>query len=286
MNQLNEKEKQILEDHEKASEVLRILKDKENTFVSKIENIKQEMTKLQSQIAVVNSEILTLNEKIESSKNESSTGTKDKKISFEELKINCANIINTFIREIPHNNINKANLRFKIKYGKMNLERLIEDENIDFHRLKLETKVQFDKNENDFFFTDENGNIYLDNLNIRRALFPLESIVIENYVPTIYVIDRKTNLPDIKEGHKQLQINSNATEDNKTKPNLINRIIRSIVVRIWKFFNLIAFLVFMICWINSCIFFRNVDEYNNLVKPFLENRFVFQGSTVLFNNIA
>jgi hypothetical protein len=162
----------------------------------------------------------------------------------------------------------------------MNLERLIEDENIDFNRLKLETKVQFDKNENDFFFTDENGNIYLDNLNIRRALFPLESIVIENYVPTIYVIDRKNNISDFKEGQKPLQLNSNSTEDNKIKTNWVNRLIKTIIARVWKFFNLIAFLVFMICWINSCIFFRNVDEYNNLVKPFLDNRFIFQGSTV------
>jgi hypothetical protein len=279
MNQLNEKEKQILEDHEKASEILKVLKDKEVDFMTKIDNIKQEMAKLQTEVAVVNSDILTLNEKIESTKNESSTGAKDKKISFEELKINCANIINTFIREIPPNNINKANLRFKIKYGKMNLERLIEDENIDFHRLKVETKVQFDKSENDFFFTDENGNIYLDNLNIRRALFPLESVVIENYVPIIYVIDRKTNIPDLKE-HKPLQVNSNVTEDNKVKPNLINRIIRSIVSRIWKFFNFLAFLLFMICWVNSCIFFRNVVEYNNLIKPFMENRFIFKEATV------
>jgi hypothetical protein len=280
MNQLNEKEKQILEDHEKASDILRVLKEKELNFITKIDNIKQEMARLQTEVAVVNSDILTLNEKIESTKNESSTGSKDKKISFEELKLNCASIINTFIREIPPNNINKANLRFKIKYGKMNLERLIEDENIDFHRLKLETKVQFDKNENDFFFTDENGNIYLDNLNIRRALFPLESVVIENYVPTIYVIDRKTNLPDFKEGHKPLQINSNMIEDNKVKPNWINRMIKSIVARIWKFFNLLAFLLFMICWVNSCIFYRNVVEYNNLVKPFIDNKFAFNNTTV------
>jgi hypothetical protein len=281
MNGINEKEKQILEDHEKASEILRVLRDKENEFLTKIDHIKNEMAKLQTESAIVNSEILTLNEKIEITKNESSTGTgaKDKKISFEELKSNCANIINTFIREIPSNNIIKANLRFKIKYGKMNLERLIEDENIDFNRLKLETKVQFDKNENDFFFTDENGNIYLDNLNIRRALFPLESIVIENYVPTIYVVDRKTNISDFKDS-KSIQISSNLTEDVKHKPNFVKRLVKSIIARVWKFFNLIAFLVFMICWINSCIFFRNVDEYNLLVKPFLNNRFVYSDATV------
>lgn len=284
MNEINEKEKQILEDHEKASEILRVLRDKENDFVTKIDNIKQEMAKLQTEAAIVNSEILTLNEKIEISKNESSTGSKDKKISFEELKVNCANIINTFIREIPSNSIIKANLRFKIKYGKMNLERLIEDENIDFHRLKLETKVQFDKNENDFFFTDENGNIYLDNLNIRRALFPLESIVIENYVPTIYVVDRKTNIQDFKDVNKTIQISSYVTEDIKNKPNFVQRLVKSILIRVWKFFNLFAFLIFMILWINSCIFFRNVDEYNLLIKPFLNNRFMYSNSTVYYIN--
>ena len=59
-----------------------------------------------------------------------------------------------------------------------------------FRRLKQETRLQFDKGENEFFFADENGSIYLDELNVKKSLFPLENINLKSFEPLIKVIER------------------------------------------------------------------------------------------------
>ncbi len=59
-----------------------------------------------------------------------------------------------------------------------------------FRRLKQETRLQFDKGENEFFFADEMGSIYLDELNVKKALFPLDNINIKGYEPIIKVVER------------------------------------------------------------------------------------------------
>ena len=63
-----------------------------------------------------------------------------------------------------------------------------------FKQLKWEASMQFDKMEKDFYFTDQNGSIYLDELNVKRALFPLETVIIKNYVPTIKVVPKWYNI--------------------------------------------------------------------------------------------
>ena len=59
-----------------------------------------------------------------------------------------------------------------------------------FKELKQEISILFNKPENEFFFTDENGCIYLDNLNVRKALFPFQNINIKNFEPMIKLIER------------------------------------------------------------------------------------------------
>ena len=59
-----------------------------------------------------------------------------------------------------------------------------------FENLKQETRLTFDKGENEFFFADENSNIFLDDLNVKKALFPLENINIKSFEPIVKVIDR------------------------------------------------------------------------------------------------
>ena len=59
-----------------------------------------------------------------------------------------------------------------------------------FKELKQEISILFNKSENEFFFTDENGCIYLDNLNVRKSLFPFQNINIKNFEPMIKLIER------------------------------------------------------------------------------------------------
>ena len=93
--------------------------------------------------------------------------------------------------------MNKKKFSFKIEYGKISISKKvyyliiqIEDDTITFSRLKTETKLLFDKSEKEFFFSDEMGCIYLDELNVKKALFPLENINVKNYEPIIRLVDR------------------------------------------------------------------------------------------------
>jgi hypothetical protein len=278
---VTEKEYEINKKHSDLKEVIKGLEEKVTDLRGSIELRKTDRGKLNYKLALINKEIESKKEMIDTITNEESA-TQGKQISFEEIKVQCNSVLNTFIREIPFNNIAQAQLRFKIKYGELNIMRLIEDENMDFLRLKQQTKIQFNKNENDFFFADENKNIYLDSLNVKRALFPLETVTIEKYEPTIMLLDRYNNV-EAKEELKGSNSNNNLyNEDYKIKFNFFERLVESLKRNFRGFFHFGTFFFFIFCLIQTSIVFRNVREYNNFVEPFKsgQQRFDFSGATV------
>jgi hypothetical protein len=262
-----EKELEINKKHGECKEVIKGLEEKRTEYKNLIEKKKGERAKLNHKLASINKEIETKKEQIENITNEESN-TQGKQISFEDIKIQCNSVINTFIREIPVNNIAQAQLRFKIKYGELNIMRLIEDENMDFLRLKQQTKIQFNKNENDFFFADEKKNIYLDSLNVKKALFPLETVTIDKYEPTIILLDRYNNVEMKEESKAGIMANNKLEDDVKIKKNFFTKFMVQITRIIKESFHFLVFFFFIFCLINTSIIFRHVREYANFVHPF------------------
>jgi hypothetical protein len=280
-DKLAEKELEINKKNNDLKEIIKGLEEKTTELKALIENKRTDRGKLNYKLATINKDIESRKEQIDNITNEESA-TQGKQISFEEIKVQCNSVINTFIREIPFNNISHAQLRFKIKYGELNIMRLIEDENMDFLRLKQQTKIQFNKNENDFFFADENKNIYLDSLNVKKALFPLETVTIEKYEPTIILLDRYNNLEAKEEAKSNHLANILVTDDYKIKLNFVERLIESVKKNFRGWFHFLTFFFFIFCLISTSISFRNVKEYNNFVDPFKNGKqnFGFEGAGV------
>jgi hypothetical protein len=280
-DKIAEKDQEINKKHNDLKEVINGLEEKVSEYKAQIENKKSDRAKLNYKLATINKDIESRKEQIDTITNEESA-TQGKQISFEEIKVQCNSVINTFIREIPFNNIAQAQLRFKIKYGELNIMRLIEDENMDFLRLKQQTKIQFNKNENDFFFADEKKNIYLDSLNVKKALFPLESVTIEKYEPTIMLLDRYNNMEAKEESKSHLLANNVLTDDIRIKKNFFQRIIESFQASFKGIFHFCTFFFFIFCLINTSIEFRNVKNYSNFVEPFRmgKQNFAFESGTV------
>ncbi len=84
--------------------------------------------------------------------------------------------------------MNKILLTVKVKYENMTFIKRIEDDEMDFNRLKLDLIKQLDMRKNDFYFEDENGCLLLDNLKVKKALFPFFGCKIKGHEPMIRVI--------------------------------------------------------------------------------------------------
>ena len=76
-------------------------------------------------------------------------------IGIEEIDQECKKVLSSFINDLNRENTgpsDKLNLFFRIEYGRLSIMRQVNDENMTFYRLKQETKLQFDKNDNLYLF--------------------------------------------------------------------------------------------------------------------------------------
>jgi hypothetical protein len=246
------------------------------------EKLKAEQDRLIGDLAAHNSEIELKKEIIDNLLNDNGDKDGQPKIGIDELTNKCKNALQRFIIEIPEGSVSK-NLLFRIEYGKMIIMRTVEDENMTFFRLKQETKVQFDKDEDEFYFCDEYDQIYLDDLNVKKALFPLSTVTIKEFLPIIRVLDKK---PKIK-NKEELNLFSGRSFGEKLEPYRVDltslqRIYQNIVNNIFELLHTLFFAIFLYLWISSCIFFRNIEDFYVLQAPFTNPHTISMKSSPVF----
>jgi len=112
----------------------------------------------------------------------------NKNLNVDEIKESCKRIIQKFITTQDENS-DKILLTVKVKYENMVFIKRIEDESMDFARMKLDLTKQIDISQNEFFFVDEKDCLLIDELNVKKSLFPFSDSKIRNYEPTIKIIE-------------------------------------------------------------------------------------------------
>jgi hypothetical protein len=186
-----------------------------------------------------------------------------------ELLEECKRTVEKFIHELPKEKHEAKNLMFKIEYGKNIYTWKIEEESTTFLRLKQETKNQFNRNPSEFFFSDMDNNIFLDEMNVKKALFPLSSVIIVGFQPTIKVIDNKIAFKQLE---KTVVRKNEITDDevilSNKKQSIIETVLNHFRMKFFDYLKLIFFTIFMAVWINSGIFFRNSAEYRVMISQF------------------
>ena len=180
-----------------------------------------------------------------------------------ELKNKCKEVVDYFLKDINSNmnvdNIIGSNLSMRIEYQNMKIFKSLLDPNITFEKLKEETKLQFGKEADEFYFADENNNIFLDELKVIPALFPLSMVKVRNYEPLIKVIDKihpKRNKVNINDEEEILN-----TNDNKIKFSIKDDIIKWLENNYLKILYLICYLIWIILWVKSRLNFLTAEKF-------------------------
>ena len=65
----------------------------------------------------------------------------------------------------------------------------IEDDTMDFSRMKLDLINQLDMKTNQFYFVDDNNCLLIDELNVKKCLFSFGDTKIKNFQPVISIVE-------------------------------------------------------------------------------------------------
>ena len=165
----------------------------------------------------------------------------------------CERVIGYFLQD---NAVTK--LQFKID-GIKDVLTIPANSKKTFYDLKKEIKNNFAKNEDDFFLSDENGLIYLDDLIIKNCLFPLKNCSIRNYIPTIYVVEQHdSNNQMIKLNVKKQEVEIKDEEEAIRKmkaPTMGNFLF------IFRLIYLATYISLVILWIFHANNFKRIHQY-------------------------
>jgi hypothetical protein len=242
--------------HTKLQTLLEDLKSRRNRLNEDLEKLKTEQERL-------NKELSTINSKIEERKNvidEILGDDGSQRLGTDKLNKRCEDLISTFLFE-------NRELIFKVEYGKMILSKEIDPRSdMTFKHLKSEIMHQFDKREEEFYFTDEKGAIFLDNLSVRKCLFPLSRVNIRGNMPVLIVIDKKSKLENLKLNIikiEKLKIDGDVKIEIR-KETIIDKIKKNFFMA----FHLICFITFILSWIFSAFFYSNIRDYFVLLQTF------------------
>ena len=200
-----ENKKITIKDYDAVKQKYAKLLETEKNLNNELNNINEQQKKLVKELADIESSTEQKLEEINKAK------LKGSSINQEELHKKCKEAIDHFLIDVYPSNQEGLNLQIRIEYKQMKISKTLTDENMTFEKLKTETKLQFGKDANEFYFTDDEGNIFLDELRVVSALFPLSSVKVDNYEPVIKVVDKASNkkrkkLPSLKMKRKNLII--------------------------------------------------------------------------------
>ena len=196
------------------------------------------------------------------------------RLSKDDLAQQCEKALGKFL--ITKENENTINYRFKIMYKGFDIIREIDDENMTFKGLKLFFKHQFNKSETDFFFADKNNRLYLDDMNIKKTLFPFSSVILRNEFPLIKAIDKVKKIKNIvtnKDMENKIVLKDNP-EFKINKNGKYSELENFLDKTKFIFMSIILFVIFLFLWTESCVSFRQIKYYKNMINS-------FEGSSVL-----
>ena len=245
-------------DYEKIKEEYKTFLIKEKDLEENLDKLREEQEKLKKNLALIVSQTESQITDINKAKKDEGL------INEKELQKKCKETVDYFLKDINSNddsinNINGNNLSIRIEYQNMKIFKSLLDENMTFEKLKDETKLQFGKEANEFYFADEKGNIFLDELKVIPALFPLSKVKIGNYEPIINVVDiihpKKRKIIDLDEA-KIINYNN-----NEITISFSERVKVFFKLNYLKIFYLIFYLIWLILWIKSRLIFLKADHY-------------------------
>ena len=122
------------------------------------------------------------------------------------------------------------------------------------------------------FFCDESGSIFLDELKVVKALFPLSSAKIEKYIPVILVKDKaQYKKKKQKEFIENEEIPFEKKENTFSLKEEIGKYFKQNAI---QFYFSIIFIIFLGMWTQSCIVFLKANDYR-VSNGIINNNYFF-----------
>lgn len=256
-----ENKKITIKDYDTVKKKYVKLLETEKNLNAELNNINEQQKNLEKELADIESSIEQKSEEINKAK------LKGTSINQEELHKKCKEAVDHFLIDVYPGNQEGLNLQIRIEYKQMKITKTLNDENMTFEKLKNETKLQFGKDANEFYFTDDEGNIFLDELRVVSALFPLSGVKVDNYEPVIKVVDKTTN-----KKKKEITFIKNEEEqfnDKEEGPSLLYKIGQFFQKNLSLYFS-IVFIIFLAMWMQSCINFLQAVDHRAIRYSFID----------------
>jgi len=240
-----EKQKELLEEHNK------LIEEEDKLLKSRLE-IQDHIQQFKDKIEEVEKAHLM-------------QGNTKTSLNKDELSLKCKKTIEQFLLIKEKGNVN--NRRFKIEFNGSEIIRELEDDNMTFKRLKSFFKQQFNKSEKEFYFADKDNRIYLDEMNIRKTLFPFNSVVIKGDMPIIKFVDKVKKTKSIesrKEMDQDYVMKDIFTYNPGEKGGNYKKYFKKSK---FIYTSAILFIIFLSLFIESCKKLKNFDDIISLINP-------------------
>lgn len=251
--------KNDLPDFDEKKKMAAELRRREEEINDRLDKIYSEQQILTNKISAIEADTEKTTEDIAKSKIEDGT------IHEEELQQKCRETIDDFLKDV---NIDQANfsLSIMIEYQQMKIFKSLTEENITFGGLKDETKAQLGRKANEFFFADQNGGIYGDELKVVPALFPLSKVMVDKYQPIIKVVEKqpisKLRLKEVDNFDELSKSEEELPEDNEFKKTNKQRVL---------IFLVIISIIFLGIWSSSAIQYMHISDYKVYKQTYISS---------------
>jgi hypothetical protein len=194
-------------------------------------------------------------------------------INREEIQQMCKKTLDEFLITTENN---FDTLKIEIVFGNSTLTRTLEKENYTFGNLKEDVMSDLYREINEFYFADANKAIYMDDMPIKKALFPLDKVNVVGIIPRIYV---KDNFKDIDFNEIQLEnLDKNNNEESNSRKNVKLTYFQEFKRKFysnWIIYSKILFnTIFIIFYIIEMYDLRDLNSEYNIYETYSKNFFV------------
>ena len=243
--------------------------------------------RLSEELVEENLRIQTIKEKLDDLLKNDEDGNE---IGTQELMEECEYAIKKFLIALPKGKNIPKNLPFKVEYLGKKYDCKVEDDSMDFLTLKTQIKSFLGKQEKEIYFVDENGYVFLDELNVKNALFPLSNVYLSDFMPVITALDNYILSDNSKEVKKEMNPYADVKIEKKPVENkpVNNKLFpfesfwRSFRTKLFDLIQISVFIIFLAFWIRVNINFRHSDKFKSMMRPFEKNKFFYYNDKVKY----
>jgi hypothetical protein len=280
---------QLKSKNEKLKSKKEQLEDKKKELEETLRTTNEEYYKMTEEFMKISKDIEKRNEELqEKFLNENIVDSKGKAnslINREEIQIMCKKTLDEFLVS-TEDNLNS--LKIEIIFGKTTLYINLENENITFGRLKESVMSNLDREIHEFYFTDKNSAIYMDEMNVKKALFPLDKVNVVGVMPKLFVKDdfKEIDFNEIKLENLDKNNNEGLNSRRKVTLNHYQSFKRNFLSNWIIYSKIILNTIFIIVYILSMHDFRDIFNNRIIMETYSKNFFTVApsiDSNLLYN---